>query len=453
MALFLATVTKIWISGIPFSFDFTRTGQPSGQVYRTAVNILYGGPAQTLSAGNSANYVDTYAEYVITLVMLWVAIILPWLLLRIFRDYCCSAIAASNATLSGIFDRIRQYPPPAPSISPVAPTVSAGIAVALPFRQSVSEKISEIQRTSIMDIKEISRVNTTEIAKAMDLSVNSLTDISHLEMNQLKKSQLNQELSKISSPERITSVQEREQYAKVKSELQTRAAGGDRMAQALLTASSGNSQVIASQVSVMVGDRPAMAVSAKSHGIFAPSAPLPARKKPLAGVPTVPVSVGGKTVQAQVSVEDYEEVKKMWLTHYREAPIPETETIKNRQTWLEEEEKKLTNIFNLLASFDLKQKQKGLDQVAEILPFMLLGGFSEAEISAYIKAKLEATKQIQTELEMAEKIKAQTKAEVKEEEETLLEVGSQKKEEKKQAVITKEEKMDIPKETPKEGAA
>src|SRR3989338_4167932 len=94
-ALFLASLTKIWVQGIPYSFDFSRVNRPSGQVYRTAINILWGGPAQTLSPGNSANYVDTYAEYFIALVMLWACIILPWLLLRIFRDYCCAGIAAA----------------------------------------------------------------------------------------------------------------------------------------------------------------------------------------------------------------------------------------------------------------------------------------------------------------------------------------------------------------------
>src|SRR3989338_5827879 len=105
MTLFLVSITKIWVLGIPYQFQFDgRVDTPKGQVYKTAINILYGGPAQVISPGNSANYVDTYAEYVISLVMLWAAIILPWLLLRIFRDYCCSAIAASNATLNGIFD-------------------------------------------------------------------------------------------------------------------------------------------------------------------------------------------------------------------------------------------------------------------------------------------------------------------------------------------------------------
>ena len=120
MALFLATLTRIWVAGIPWPFDFSRLNTPGGQIYRTSINILYGGPAQTLSPGNSANYVDTYAEYVIGLIMLWVAILLPWLLLRIFRDYCCDILERNQATLSQILDRLRNFNPIAPP-PPVAP--------------------------------------------------------------------------------------------------------------------------------------------------------------------------------------------------------------------------------------------------------------------------------------------------------------------------------------------
>lgn len=442
LALFLATVTKIWVSGIPFSFDFSRVGQASGQVYKTAINILYGGPAQTLSAGNSANYVDTYAEYVITLVMLWTALILPWFLVRIFRDYCCDAIKASNATMTGIFDRIRQYPMP-PSTSPVSPATTSGMAVELPFRQKMGATISELHKSRIEDITEINRVNTTEIARVMDLSVNSLSDISRLELNDNKRSSVEQQLNKLHTPERISSSAEREKYASVRSELQTRAAAGDRVAQTILSAGTKDRDVLVTQVSVMMDGRPAVAV--QSHaGIYAPAAGVvTTAKKAPAATTSLPVAMGGKQVATQVSVEDYEEVKKMWLKHYREAPVPETETIKNRNQWLKQEEVRLTNITNLLASSDSKLKQQGLEEVAEILPFMLLGGFTDAEILAYVKAKLEATRQIQTELDVAEKVKKETEKQVKqEEEETLLMKETKKKvEEKTKTMESHELKM------------
>lgn len=602
VALFLASLIRIWIAGIPYPFDFSRVDQPEGQIYRTAINILYGGPAQTLSPGNSANYVDTYAEYLIALVMLWASIILPWLLLRIFRDYCCEAIAAGNATLTSIFDRLRQYPTPPPPSAP-APTTTAGLAVELPFRQKIEEKVREVVRTKVEKIKEISRVNTVDIAKSMDLSVSSLSDISRVETSELKKTEVQTQLNKIAAPERISSSIERENYQKIKSELQERASSGDRVAQAILTAAENKKEELTAQVAVMSKQRAAVVPAARAKGVFAPSVPavvsisklreilsnpevvsniavssslsaekvrnvlstisalriintqtlnatavaaglpqdkvkevvnaayisyapiyapvtittittsqvisqpsviqkiaketnlsetkvkevltlLPTIAIPtpkvaseiaqkaslseakikeiveatqIAVLPTVPpkkvavpvkgvsVSIGGREVESQVSVEDYEEVKSMWLKHFREAPVPVTADIKNRSDWLVSEEKKLANISGLLSSSDPKLQHEGLEKVAEILPFMLLGGFSDAEILTYVKAKLEAAKQIQAEEEISEKAKLKAKEEIAEEEEALVEVpAKEKEEEKKEAVLAKERKMELP---------
>ena len=140
----------------------------------------------------------------------------------------------------------------------------------------------------------------------------------------------------------------------------------------------------------------------------------------------------------EVSVEDYEEVKSMWLKHYRSAPVPVTETIKSREDWLNVEQKKLTNITNLLSSSNPQLKQQGLEKVSEILPFLLLGGFSEPEIMTYVKAKLEADRQVTEELELEEKAKEKAKEELKEEEE-LIDVGEKKVEEGEKAEVLKQE--------------
>ncbi|MCL5798390.1 MAG: hypothetical protein M1366_06360 [Patescibacteria group bacterium] len=536
LSLFLASLTRIWIAGIPYPFDFSRVNKASGQVYKTAINILYGGPAQTISPGNSANYVDTYAEYVIALIMLWTAIVLPWLLLRIFRDYCCAGIAAAGATLNAIFDRLRQYPPP-PSLEPVkVPVTVSGVALELPFRQKVKEEVQITKRTEIEEIREITRESTNDIANKMDMAVKSLADVSKFEMDKMRQSNFQNQLRRISTPQSSTSSFERERYSTLRSELQKRAAGGDVLAKSMLTAS--DNKVESMVANMPIGARrPMVTTSSKSAGVYAPltaggtsvtaspaagqtpvsgvslsqivpdvaqktslsetkvkdilqmipslttpsttkvkeiasrnnvaeekvkevvamaqmisaskSAEMKKVKRPgAAAISNVEVSVGGQTVESQVSVEDYEEVKKMWLKHYREAPIPTSETIKTRDEWLNEETKKLTNISNLLSSSDQKLKQKGLEEVAEILPFLLLGGFSDVETLTYLKAKLEAAKQIQTELEIEQKAKEAVKEEM-EEEETLVEVSA-KKEEKKEAKASGEQSMDIPKEKSEE---
>ena len=602
MAMFLSALTKIWIAGIPYPFDFSRRDTSGGQIYRTAINILYGGPAQTLSPTNSANYVDTFAEYVISLIMLWATILLPWLLLRIFRDYCCDVMAKGNATLSSMFDRMRQYPvPPPPTPSAPSPTTTAGMAVELPFRQKVEEKVREVEKTKIENIKEVSNVSTVDIAKSMDMAVSSLSDISRMEMNDIDRSAIERNFEKIASASSLASPAEREFYTRIKDELQNRASSGDQVAATILAASSGRKDILAEQVQVISAGRPIMAApsisisgvplvpavmstqqlaeilkqtnvvtsiasqvnisddqvrkvlqticnmnivnmtairqTAKETGIPERAvqeivvaaqmainlqpAPLvsattilsqpesikeislttqvssekvkeviqalptldisnpkvlsevvkttqvseekvkeivsaasqmvtslieapPVGKRPGVGKVAKSVFVAGKVVPTQVSVEDYEDVKKMWLKHYREAPVPVSENIKNRQQWLGQEEHQLTNISHLLASSDPKLRHEGFEKVSGILPFMLLGGFTDAEILTYVKAKLEAAKQIGGELEVAEKAKEEVKSQLQEEEETLLEIPGEKKEEKKEMAAEEEKKMEIP---------
>lgn len=470
MALFLASLTKIWVSGIPYPFDFSRVNTSGGQVYRTAINILYGGPAQTLSAGNTANYIDTYAEYVIALVMLWTAIILPWLLLRIFRDYCCEAIMAGNSMLSAIFDRIRQYPPPSPPTPSAGPTATAGMTHDLPFRQKIEEKIHTVQKEEISRLKEISQTNTQELARSFNLSVSSLKDVSRLEMNKQEGQNMRENLRKISQPSSIISSFEREKYASLRKELETRAATGDMTATSMLHATEKSKEVLASQMTVMSKTRSESAVTPVQKGMYAPTvAGVPVSVSVMTGKTTqgpaavstppakgttapsavrrVPITVAGKQVQTQVSVEDYEDVKKMWMKHYRDVNVPTTETIKSREQWLDEDIKKLTNISNMLASEDPKIKQKGLTEVSELLPFLMLGGFSDLETLTYLKAKLEAAKQIKSELEIKAEAKKEAVSEVKEEEETLLEVKGKKKEEEKAAHLAEEMSMEMPSET------
>ncbi|OGG23407.1 hypothetical protein A3E42_00755 [Candidatus Gottesmanbacteria bacterium RIFCSPHIGHO2_12_FULL_40_13] len=754
-ALFLASLTRIWVAGIPFPFDFSRVNKPTGQVYRTAINILWGGPAQTLSPGNSANYVDTFAEYFIALVMLWTCIVLPWLLLRIFRDYCCSMIAAGANTMNAIFDRLRQYPTPPPPV-PIAPVTATGIAVELPFRQRIDEKIREVQRVRIEEISDISKVSTNEIARSMDLSVSRLSDISRMETNMMKRQEVSSYMDKIRAPEKISSPAEREKFISVKEELKERALKGDKVAQTLLQASDRHTQSMTSQLlresrvtsarlaaqakpEVQIGaavpdithrnitetvsskagiselrvkdvlsrmsvedvtDEKKVQSVSKVTGVSAEKVRQVVKEadhvwkstftdhsqvvnqvsaatqtsevktrevlskikeselsdaskvrevarttgvseekvktivktseevkrtrisedekrvidqvsakenistdavkqiltkvseKEISGVDNVRsfvkssaiadekvsevirtaeklkqeqpevteaelINTISKTTQLStadtskilqsitreqlqsdekvkqlenttgvslekiqdvvksaklskrerreavteeeiakvskevglsetttkeilssvsaseltneekiremekktgvvgerikeavrvrekvkaetapeapsvVSVEDYEEVKSMWLKHFRSAPVPITDTIKDRYEWLTTEEKKLTNITNLLSSANPELKQQGLERVSEILPFMLLGGFSEAEIMTYIKAKFEADRQVLDELTLEEKAKEKAKEELKaEEEETLVEVAGETEEKK-----------------------
>ncbi len=446
VSLFLAALTRIWVAGIPYAFDFNRVNTPDGQIFRTSINILYGGPAQTLGPGNSANYVDTYVEYVIALVMLWAAIILPWLLLRIFRDYCCSAIASAGNTLNAIFDRMRQYPPPEkPSPSASGPTTMSGMAMDLPFRQAVSQAITSSQKETTKQVTsqlastmssqmtnmagQLGKVATNDIASKLNMSISNIVDLSRLEMDQSKLSDLRASLSKISNPSAITNSSERAQFSSIRSELVTRAATGDHTAQGILSASSSDQK---EQI---------VAIPTVSSSRMANQAQVVGAGK-VTTVKTIPIA--GKVVSSSVSLEDYEEVKKMWLNHYRESPVPVSEKIKERSQWVEGDITALTNAIHLLSSADAKQREKGLEMVSQLLPFLLMGGFSEVETITYLRAKLEAAKQSQAELEARAKAKEELEKEKKEDEELVEVDQSAKKEDEKTMQMHEEKAQELP---------
>ncbi len=228
VALFLSGLVLIWQAGIPYAFNFTRINQPTSQIFPTAINILYGGPGQILTPTNSSNYVDTYAEYIIALIMLWVAIFLPWLLLRIFRDYCCDILRQNQATLLSILGKIRDFgkPPPSP------PPAGLSTQVKLPFRRP----IEEIKKVELKSQAEISTLKTHELSRSLSLSVSSLTEVARYEMNTQKKRQILETLNHIANPFVIPSVADRERFSLIKKELELRAQAGDKQAQQILSA-------------------------------------------------------------------------------------------------------------------------------------------------------------------------------------------------------------------------
>lgn len=132
-ALFLAATVYIWkhTTGV----NIKGGGQPStipievssveSTDYPSGTNILLGPPGvENLQLEtNNLSDPETYSRYVVALAMLWAAIILPWLLLRIIMS------VASKATTS-FYERYREHPyfayltkilPPTPPPKPVAP--------------------------------------------------------------------------------------------------------------------------------------------------------------------------------------------------------------------------------------------------------------------------------------------------------------------------------------------
>ena len=152
LALFLGGLASIWKYGIPFVFDFSRINTVAGYIYPSAISLTYGGPGQTISITNNGNYVDTFVEYVITLIMLWAVTIFPWFLLRIFRDYCCEGI---NAMKNMMLANLNPGHPggPSPSPTPIPANINSNVGVEM----KIPREIGTTVKTRIETIEEIKK--------------------------------------------------------------------------------------------------------------------------------------------------------------------------------------------------------------------------------------------------------------------------------------------------------
>ncbi|OGK08328.1 hypothetical protein A2767_07460 [Candidatus Roizmanbacteria bacterium RIFCSPHIGHO2_01_FULL_35_10] len=235
-ALFLGGLTAVWRSGIPFIFDFSRVTEdptkcdPTGYVYPTAINILYGGPAQKLAVCNNGNYVDTFAEYIISMIMLWAVVFFPWWLLRIFRDYCCDGIMSMKNILLSMYDQMRGGPPFQPiGPAPASPSTSFGTALQMPKGIEVPVKVN------LETVEQIKIAKTVDIAKSLNLNVNNLTDIARFETNNEVRNNMTKNLNFLQNPTKAETPTERQKYMNIRSELFSRAIKEDKSAKQILS--------------------------------------------------------------------------------------------------------------------------------------------------------------------------------------------------------------------------
>src|SRR3990167_7048387 len=231
--LFLGGLASIWgsASHIPFNFDFSRTNRTEGFIYPTTINILYGGPAQKLDLLNSANYADTFAEYIIALVMLWAVTFFPWWLLRIFRDYCCEGIYATKNILMSMYDQMRGGPPAAPSPIPVpAPSgLVTGVTLKIP-KEEITPTVVRLET-----IEDIKKTRTEDITRNLQISATRLTDIARFETNKQQQETVTKNLNYLQNPMKAETPTERQKYMNIRSELFSRAVKEDHVAQQVLS--------------------------------------------------------------------------------------------------------------------------------------------------------------------------------------------------------------------------
>lgn len=502
LALFLGGMATIWKAGIPFIFDFSRANTLAGQIYPTATNILWGGPAQSLTSMNNINYIDPFAEYIITLIMLWAVTFFPWLLLRTFRDFCCdSIIAIKNILLSNI--NPNRSGGPSPSLSPA--NLAANLGAALKIPREINTSVS----TRIETVEEIKKAKTEEIVRSLDIHANKISDVARFETNKTATQNMNY----LKNPTQATTTSERQRYMNIRVELSNRATKSDPLAgrvvtsifspplqqlknrstiintlprmvpvtqvvsvkvklpeqkvqqvsssvanyvssnstivsdlakktqmepekvqqtlnllQQSISSSSGDVvQKIATEVKVDKEKVTAVikeySLTVKTDSKLAEKVAVEQNIKPqevqdVMAAQAPLVSEPEKNIEQTiaipqtVTIDEYEQVKKMWVSQYDKGEIPTTENIKTRYDWVDKDIVTITNTLNKLLSENQELKQEGLDEVGYVLPIFMVNSLNGEQLVTYLKAKVEAAKNVKElldkEKEVTEKLKSES---------------------------------------------
>jgi hypothetical protein len=505
----LGATNTIWKTGIPFAFDFSRINTANGYVYPTALDLTVAGPSQIPAIMNSANYIDTFIEYIISLIMLWATIFFPWWLLRIFRDYCCDGIYAMKNILLSMYDQMHGGPPnpPAPGPTPINTNFGTSMNISKTMETTIKNKLETTEQ--------IKKVNTQEISRSLNLTATKLTDVARFETNKATNETVRKNLDYLQNPTKAETPNERQKFMNIRTELFSRAVKEDKTAQQIISATSSSKieqlqkreeilqtspqmMPVTSVVSIRV-QIPQKKVSSVNAGftdaltsrrsllddlaqtVKIPTAKVEAvmtafkqrsddtplhlvdhiaretnlTKEQVGGVlqqaakitqiPEVVQEIGLKanlkpeevqriianqiplvvepeknieqtiSIPSNISIEEYEEVKKMWMEQYEKGEIPLTENITSRKKWVEKDIVFITNTLNKLVAVDDKLRNEGLDDIAYILPIFLINNLKGDELAVYLKAKLEAAKmiaeQMDREKEIAEKLKIESEKE------------------------------------------
>jgi len=460
-AIFLRGIVEIWQRYIPQGFDFNAQNAKAGTdvVYPTAINILLGGPSQSVSITNSLNLPDTFIQYAVALIMIWMVIIMPFILLRIFLSYFNNMNLSDSSLVKYLARGVppKQPPPPKsqsytpsfkhPPMPPmIPPSGDTGLARSIyeEVQRSISEPVASQNQMSqnattnavqnamqtlsqqtqttvsastniasnmanvssgqlifsapIQSTPELQNA-ITEILTMTSINIPTMRDISKYETAMMQNNnnsssstnsqskeevnRLSEAINRIAGKSPITTPGEQAKFSQVREKLVSESKKGNSVADSVL----------------------------KAAGPIG-SNPLPEENK----------------VQ-QVSQEDYEEVRKTWEQNYTtiEPPTGDDGKPQNRKEWLNKEQSGITIVIQLLQSQDPVKQKQGMDKVSQILPFLLLGGFSRNEIVTYLKAKLEAAKQVLT-----------SSASKQEEEDTMVDVERKHEEKPKSMEVAAE---------------
>jgi len=289
-ALFLTAIPFIWrhtdisdigktlptqqvqTSGIPIGvspgiFQGTTPEATSSNVYQSGTNILLAPPGSTqtfpqltsdLAKGNNLSETDTYARYIVALLMIWGAIILPFLLLRIIMGISVEAgrniqnvwsRSSASQYLSNWQKRITPQPPAGPKPGP-APVLlrefkEKTVPIAAPaapkeIRESrISEKVfkeREIEKLSVPALLSLAQLKQAapEVVEFLTMPAKrTLANLSKLEQSTQSTAVTRQAIDKIAHPEKITDQEEAHRYQTIKEAIFMKSVAGEESARAL----------------------------------------------------------------------------------------------------------------------------------------------------------------------------------------------------------------------------
>jgi hypothetical protein len=129
------------------------------------------------------------------------------------------------------------------------------------------------------------------------------------------------------------------------------------------------------------------------------------------------------------SLDEYEEIRNLWVSQYEEGEVPTSEDIHTRLDWIRQDAIVITNILNKFLSKDEKMRQQALDDVGFIIPVFLINNLNGAQLITYLKAKLSAAKQVGKTLTKKQEVADQAVVESQNAEENMVTADHKVKEE------------------------
>jgi hypothetical protein len=247
-AIFLNGLVYLWRNQIPLVFTNPNIGNAAAIEYPTAVNILLGGPRQQVTPTNSVNLVETFALYVVSLIMLWIVILLPWILLQIFLDYAQNFAPGDTAVMKTLVNMASS--PKGSGPSPAPSEGGGGVAINLPFAKKFSIPTSvqpgptgaakeikvenatinaaNFSRPALISTAEITSANVNaSVLNTADIKLPSMRDIARFDIaltsndvsKQSEVSRYSEQLVRIANPVVVTNTVEKDRYVEIREKI------------------------------------------------------------------------------------------------------------------------------------------------------------------------------------------------------------------------------------------